>query len=205
MVEARVHAQRLRLRGPALHAAGSGIVRLAPRRHLRRDARAGAVAVRAVPARPAADPRSPAGSPDPHARHLRDHDARGDGRGPARLPDADLRLQRHLSRADDPRPHGPRGRGPPAQRAAVRGQRAPARRPRARGARRPSDGPDRRRRQLRVPLPERAGRGEPLVPRPRARRARRARCTTACWRCTCSRTTSSASSTCRAASTTCRS
>ena len=68
LVEARLHAQRLRLRGPALHASGPGIVRLAPRRHLGRDARAGAVAVRAIPPRPAADPRSPAGSADPRTR-----------------------------------------------------------------------------------------------------------------------------------------
>ena len=65
MVAARLHAQRLRLGRSPVHA-GDPVARTgAARRHLRRPARAGAVAVRAVPARPAADPRAAAG---PHAR-----------------------------------------------------------------------------------------------------------------------------------------
>ena len=54
-------------------------------------------------------------------------------------------------------------------RALVRVQRAPARRLGSRGPRRSPDGRHPARRELRVPLPQRAGRGEPLVPRPRAR------------------------------------
>ena len=129
----------------------------------------GALAVRALPARPAAHPGAAAGLQHAHAGHLRDRDPRGHGRDPARLPDADLRLRGRLSRPDDPRPQGPQGRRAPAQHAAVRVQRAPARRLRPRRARRPPDGRDRRRPLVRLPLPERAGRGDALVPRPRAR------------------------------------
>ena len=101
-------------------------------RDVGRDPLAGALAVRAVPARPAADPGAAAGLEHAHARHVRDRHPRGHGRGPARLPDADLRLRRHLPGPDDPRPQGPRGRRPPEEHAAVRVQRAPARRLRAR-------------------------------------------------------------------------
>ena len=134
-----------------------------------RAARAGALAVRALPARPAAHPRAAAGLEHAHAGHLRDRDPRGHGRDPARLPDPDLRLRGRLPGPDDPRPQGPQGRRAPAQHAAVRVQRAPARRLRAGRARRPPDGRDRRRPLVRLPLPERAGRRDALVPRPRAR------------------------------------
>ncbi len=131
-------------------------------------------------------------------RHLRDRDPRGHGRDPARLPDADLRLRGHLPRADDPR-RARAARSSSASRTtlAVRVQRAPARRLRAGRARRPPDGRDRRRQLVRLPLPQRSGRRDALVPRPRARPHVAARSTTGCSRCTCSRTTSSASSTCR--------
>ena len=96
-------------------------------------------------------------------------DPRGDSRHPAGLPDADLRLRGRLPGPDDPRAHRSRGRRSAAQRARIRLERPPARRVRARRARRASDGRDRGRGQLRVPLPEPPGRGDALVPRPRAR------------------------------------
>ena len=77
-------------------------------------------------------------------RLLRRLDPRGVRRRPARLPDADLRLRGHLSRADDPRAQGPPGRRHPAQPAGVRLERPPARRLRPGGARRASDGRHRR-------------------------------------------------------------
>ena len=83
------------------------------RDHLRRHARAGPLAVRAVPARPAEDPRAAAAAPHAHERHLRRYDPGGEGRDPAGLRDPDLRLRRRLSRPDDPRAQRPRGRRPP--------------------------------------------------------------------------------------------
>ena len=130
----------------------------------------------------------------------------GDGRDPARLRDADLRLRRRLSRADDPRAHRPRGRRPPAQRAR---RSSPTSTCTAATCRPAHDGHPMdviaARRQLRVPLPQPPGRRDASGTTTTRTGARRARSTTACWRCTCSRTTSSASSTCRAATTTCRS
>ena len=96
---------------------------------------------------------------------------RGHRRDPARLPDADLRLRR----ASIP---GPTIRARKGREVVVRQrnalsfdvQRAPARRLRARrpttGTRWTSSRPARR---VRLPVPERPGRGDALVPRPRPR------------------------------------
>ena len=160
--------------------------------HLGRDARAGAFAVRAVPARPAADPGAAA------RRRTRTRDivrGRPIREGMAEiLPGFQTPIYGYDGRLPRARRSAPRkGREvvvrqrnalPFESNVHLHGGYVPGR------ARRPPDGRDRRRRLVRLPLPERAGRRDALVPRPRARRARRRRCTTGCWRCTSSRTTS---------------
>ena len=206
LVAARLHAQRLRLARAAVHvrdpgrrcaAQGDGDVG--------GDPLAGALAVRAVPARPAAIPELAAGLEHAHARRLRDRHPGGPGRDPARA-----------SR-----------RRSTATRASTRGRRSvPARAARSSCARRTRcrstptstctaatcpaahDG---------HPMDVIAGR-RPSTTTTRTTRtrrcsgttttrtaARRRRSTTASSGCTCSRTSARRSSGCRRASTTCRS
>ena len=138
-------------------------------RHVRPQAVAGGLPLPAVPPRPADRARAQPRQARHGRRRLRRGHPRGAGRDPAGLPDADLRLRRALPGPDDPRPQGPDGGRAPAQQPVVRLQRPPARRLRARRARRQPDGRHRRGQLVRLLLPERPGRGVPLVPRPRAR------------------------------------
>ena len=152
-----------------MHAGGARHAGRQEGRHVGGPARAGELAVHAVPARPPAHARALAGPQRTRRGRLRRRHPRGARRDPARLPDADLRLRGHLPGPDDRGPQGPRRDRPPEQPADVRQQRPPPRGLRARGPRRASDGRDQAGREVRLLVPERPGRGVPLVPRPRAR------------------------------------
>ena len=124
---------------------------------------------RAVPDGPA----DPAGA-RPGAQHrdrgpLRRHDPGGPRGDHPRHAHAGLRLRRDLPRADDPRPQGPHRRGAADERAGVPAERAPARRDHAGRVRRPPDGPDPAGHVVRLHVHQHPGRGDALVPRPRAR------------------------------------
>ncbi len=169
MVAARLHALELRRRRTAVHGRRSGHAQGRQGGHLRPQAVPGPVAVHAVSARPADRPGARAGAQRQRRGRLRRRHPRGPRGDPARIRDADLRLRRDLSGADDPRPQGPGRDRAPAQSAVVRLQRAPPRRLRPRGPRRAPDGRHRAWPLVRLQLPERAGRGVPLVPRSRSR------------------------------------
>ena len=147
--------------GGGAAAPASGVPGPADRR--RHDARSGPGATGRRPCRARCPPSDGAGSGRPR------------GRG--------LHPQRHLPRADDPRPSGPARRGHPRQRVGRRrGHTALARRrrpQRRRRRRRSHPGCRARRRTLRLPV-RGAGRRHLLVPLapdvPRAGRARAARC-----------------------------
>ena len=169
LVAARLHAQRHGIVRAAVHLRGTRHDRRPEAPDVGRPPRAGAVAVRPVPARSADHARALAGADRERRRRLRPRHPRGSRRGPSGHADADLRLRRDLPRADDPRAQGPRRDRPGAQRADVRQQHPPARRLRPGRQRRPSDGRDRARRHVRLLVSERPGRGAALVPRPCAR------------------------------------
>ena len=176
------------------------------RADLGRAARAGRLAVRAVPRDLPIAPSSRRSRRKQRRRRLRRRHQGGPGRDPARLRDADLRLRGHLPRADDPRPQGPPGDRAPAATSCrstpTSTCTAATSRPRTTGIRWTSSQPGA---GVRLHVPERAGRGVPLVPRPRARphgadallRPRR--------HLPAATTSARRSSSCRRASTTCRS
>ena len=152
----------LPIAGLAAAARGSSPPPPCARRRGRRSSRSGATCRGSPSSQPVRRTRT--------QRHLRRHDPGGHGRGPARLRDADLRLRRRLPGPDDPRPHGPRGRRPPAQHGSPS---SPTCTCTAAPCPPGHDGhpmdvipPGA---ELRVPLPQRPGRGHALVPRPRAR------------------------------------
>ena len=139
-------------------------------RHLRGHAGAGAVAVRAVPARPAADPRAPAGPA--HAHAATSTTSRSRRAWPTSCP-----ASRRRSTATTASIPGPTIRARSAREVVVRQRNALAFESNVHlhgGSVPPGhDGHPmdviQPARELRLPLPERSGRGDALVPRPRAR------------------------------------